>query len=97
MTIHRFLLKTALGPEEIERLVTAYHQTLRALDLTNRDDSITRMIAKKLIETMEWITDDRLAKAAFKRVVRSVQTQIELEWAVSRMLSNAGSASPRRP
>jgi hypothetical protein len=29
--------------------------------------------------TMEWPTDDRLAKAAFERVVRSVQTQIELE------------------
>jgi hypothetical protein len=29
--------------------------------------------------TMEWITDDRLAKDAFERVVRSVQTQIELE------------------
>jgi len=29
--------------------------------------------------TMEWTTDDCLAKAAFERVVRSVQTQIELE------------------
>ena len=29
--------------------------------------------------TMEWITDDQVAKAAFERVVRSVQTQIELE------------------
>ena len=29
--------------------------------------------------TMEWTTDDRVAKAAFERVVRSVQTQIELE------------------
>ena len=29
--------------------------------------------------TMEWITDDRQARAAFERVVRSVQTQIELE------------------
>jgi len=29
--------------------------------------------------TMEWPTDDQLAKAAFERVVRSVQTQIELE------------------
>jgi hypothetical protein len=29
--------------------------------------------------TMEWITDDRHAKAAFERVVRSVQSQIELE------------------
>jgi hypothetical protein len=29
--------------------------------------------------TMEWLTDDRLAKAAFERIVRSVQTQIDLE------------------
>jgi hypothetical protein len=29
--------------------------------------------------TMEWITDDQLAKAAFEWIVRSVQTQIELE------------------
>jgi hypothetical protein len=29
--------------------------------------------------TMEWPTDDRLAMAAFERVVRCVQTQIELE------------------
>jgi hypothetical protein len=29
--------------------------------------------------TMEWLTDDRLSKAAFERIVRSVQTQIELE------------------
>ena len=29
--------------------------------------------------TMEWITDDQSAKAAFERVIRSVQTQIELE------------------
>jgi len=28
---------------------------------------------------MQWLTDDRLAKAAFERIVRSVQTQIELE------------------
>lgn len=29
--------------------------------------------------TMEWLTDDRPARAAFERIVRSVQTQIELE------------------
>jgi hypothetical protein len=29
--------------------------------------------------TMQWLTDDRLAKAAFERIVRSVQNQIELE------------------
>lgn len=50
MTIHRFLQRTPLGPEEIERLVAAYHKTLQALDLANRDDPMTRMIAKKVIE-----------------------------------------------
>jgi hypothetical protein len=29
--------------------------------------------------TMEWTTDDRLAKAAFERIIQSIQTQIELE------------------
>jgi hypothetical protein len=29
--------------------------------------------------TMEWLTDDRLSEAAFERIVRSVQTQKELE------------------
>lgn len=29
--------------------------------------------------TMEWLTEDRAAMAAFERIVRSVQTQIELE------------------
>lgn len=29
--------------------------------------------------TMEWLTDDQPAKAAFERIIRSVQTQIELE------------------
>lgn len=29
--------------------------------------------------TMEWTADDPLAKTAFERIVRSVQTQIELE------------------
>jgi hypothetical protein len=29
--------------------------------------------------TMEWLTDDQLSKAAFERIVRSVQTQMELE------------------
>jgi hypothetical protein len=36
-----------LGPEDIERLVAAYHETWRTLDLKNRDDPMTRMIAKK--------------------------------------------------
>jgi hypothetical protein len=49
MTIYRLLENTTFGPEEIERLVRAYEQTLRALGLIDRSDPITRMVAEKII------------------------------------------------
>jgi hypothetical protein len=50
MTIHRLFKDTAFGPDEIERLVIAYKQTLRALRLKDRNDAITRLVAEKIIE-----------------------------------------------
>ena len=50
MTIHRLLQNTPLEPKDIGRLVTAYEQTLRALDLKERDDPLTQAVAKKIIE-----------------------------------------------
>ena len=50
MTIHRLFQKTALQPEDIERLVDAHQRTLRALGLKDRDDPLTQMIAKKIID-----------------------------------------------
>jgi hypothetical protein len=49
MTIHTLLKNTTFGPEEIERLVTAYEKTLRALGLNNRSDPITQLVAEKII------------------------------------------------
>ena len=49
MTIYRLLKNTTFGPEEIERLVMAYEQTLRALGLKDRSDPITLLIAEKII------------------------------------------------
>jgi hypothetical protein len=49
MTIYGLLKNTTFGPEEIERLVTAYEQTLRALGLKDRSDSITQLVAEKII------------------------------------------------
>jgi hypothetical protein len=49
MTIYRLSKNTAFGPEEIERLVTAYEQTLRALGLKHRSDPITQFVAEKII------------------------------------------------
>ena len=49
MTIYRLLANTTFGPEEIERLVQAYEQTLRALGLKDRSDPITQLVAEKVI------------------------------------------------
>jgi hypothetical protein len=49
MTIQSLLKTTTFGPEEIERLVTAYQQTLRALNLKDRNDPITQLVAEKII------------------------------------------------
>jgi hypothetical protein len=50
MAIYRLLQNLPMGPEEISRLSTAYEQTLKALCLKDRNDPLTEMIAKKIIE-----------------------------------------------
>jgi hypothetical protein len=50
MTIHRMLQNVPLGPERIAELVEAYQMTLKRLNLVERDDSMTQMIAKKIID-----------------------------------------------
>jgi len=50
MTINRLLAKTTLGPEEIRLLNEAYGRALRAMHLVDRNDPLTEMIAKKIIE-----------------------------------------------
>ena len=50
MAIFRLLQNAPLGPEEISRLVLAYEETLKALELSDRSDPITNMVARKIIE-----------------------------------------------
>jgi hypothetical protein len=50
MTIYRLLQNSPLGPEEIGCLVAAYEQTLDALGLKDRNDPITQLVARKIIE-----------------------------------------------
>ena len=49
MAIYKLLQNTAFEPEDIERLVSAYEQTLRALRLKDRSDPITQLVAEKII------------------------------------------------
>jgi hypothetical protein len=50
MPINRLLNDSNLGPEEIERLNSAYGQALRSLWLVDRNDPIAEIVAKKIIE-----------------------------------------------
>jgi hypothetical protein len=50
MAIYRLLQNLPMGPEEIRRMVAAHEQTLRALHLEDRNDPVTEIIAKKIIE-----------------------------------------------
>jgi hypothetical protein len=50
MAIYRLLQNSPLGPQELTRLGAAYEQTLRALCVKDRNDPLTELIAKKIIE-----------------------------------------------
>jgi hypothetical protein len=50
MTIRRLLKESKLAPEETQRLNLAYKRTLRLLYLVDRNDPITELVAKKIID-----------------------------------------------
>jgi hypothetical protein len=50
MTINRLLEGTSLAQEQVTRLNAAYERALRALYLVDRNDPLTEIIAKKIIE-----------------------------------------------
>lgn len=47
------LQNCAFGPDDIERMTTAYQDALRVLGLADRTDPITEMIAKKIVEVAQ--------------------------------------------
>jgi hypothetical protein len=70
MTFQRLFKDTAFGPEDIERLVTAYEQTLRALRLKDRNDPITQLVAEKIIAIGRMGIEDpaEISKLALKQL-----------------------------
>jgi hypothetical protein len=53
LAIYSLLQNSAFGPDDIERLGTAYENALRALQLNNRDDPITQIVAKRIIHAAQ--------------------------------------------
>ena len=52
MPMSRFLARSILEPHQVERLNKAYTFALRSLDLVDRNDPMTDIVAKKIIEVV---------------------------------------------
>lgn len=49
MTIYRLIATGSFGPDEIEAMTAAYEGALIDLGVINRDDPITELIAKSIV------------------------------------------------
>ena len=49
MAIYRLLKEASFGPDELNQLGAAYERTLEALGLTDRNDPMTELVARKLL------------------------------------------------
>ena len=70
MPINRLLAGTVTPPEEIARLNDAYERALHDLCLVDRDDPLTEIIAKKIIEVCSTGISDpaEISERAIKRL-----------------------------
>jgi hypothetical protein len=70
MAIYRLLRGSPLEPELIRSLEAAYEKTLRDIGLVDRDDPITEMVGRKLIEIAQTGVQDpaQLSALAIKEI-----------------------------
>lgn len=53
MAIYRLIREAVFEPEAVERMTAAYERALKVLQLTDRTDPITELVARKIIEIAE--------------------------------------------
>jgi hypothetical protein len=70
MPINRMLAHMSLGQEDVARLNEAFERALRALHLVDRDDPLTEIVAKKIIEISQTGISDpaEISKLAVKEL-----------------------------
>ena len=49
MAIYRLIRESVFEPEAIERMTMAYENVLKVLQLTDREDPITELVARKIM------------------------------------------------
>ena len=50
MTIRRLIQNLTFSQDDIERLAASYEEALRALHISDRDDPVNEVIARRIIE-----------------------------------------------
>lgn len=50
MPIYRLLQNLPMGPEEVNRMTTAFDKALLTIGIKDRSDPMAEMIAKKIVE-----------------------------------------------
>jgi hypothetical protein len=70
MTVHPLFEPFSVGPDEINRLAEAYKLTLEALRLRDRDDAMTRKVARSIIDISQTGVSDpaELSRLAIKQL-----------------------------
>jgi hypothetical protein len=70
MSIYKIIQSTPLEPHDLQRLISAYRQTLLFLGLKDRDDSLTRIVAQKIFEVGQTGIEDpaEISKLAIKQL-----------------------------
>jgi len=63
MPINRLLVGNRLTPEEIARLNAAYTHALNSLSLVDRNDPLTELLARKIIEIGANVSDPKQISA----------------------------------
>jgi len=53
MAIYRLIRESVFEPEAIDRMTAAYAHALKVLQLADRNDPITELVARKIIEIVE--------------------------------------------
>ena len=69
MPINRVLAGSKLGLDEIKRLKAAYTYALRSLSVVDRNDPLTEMLARKIIEVGATESDPaKISEIAIKQL-----------------------------
>jgi hypothetical protein len=70
MAIRRLLKGSSLGADEIDVLTRAFDRALRLLNLVDRDDPLTEMVARTIVEVgASTIREpNEIARAAIKKL-----------------------------